>query len=225
MAERRRALAAVLLLPVVALTGCKAVSGARAEYAVKPGVVVPAQVKDNGWPDPQSGEPGEADPLGVVIPRAGVNAPVVEIDGGAGGKLSAPPLSDANLAGWDRRGPTPGEPGAAVLVGHLDTRTGPAVFASLSKLKKGDTVAVVREDGRVVVFRTTAVQEVGKDAFPVRKVFGTTGGPAIRLVTCGGHYDPARHSYQDNLIVYGDYAAWYRLSDFTRTAPARRPAG
>lgn len=206
-------LAAASAAVVVALGLVVGLSGCKVEGAAKAKITVPTTVKAAGWPRPVKGDPGSARPVRVLVPRAGVDAPVVSVSTEKGGKLGAPPIGEANLVGWDRTGATPGEGGAAVLVGHLDTKTGPAVFAKLSAVKKGDTVAVVRSDNRVVVFRATATEEVGKSDFPVRKVFGDAGRAAVRLVTCGGRFDRARHSYDDNLIVYGDHVATYRLAD------------
>lgn len=197
----------------VALSLVATVSACKVEGATKVKLTLPATVKTAGWPKPVAGEAGSSRPVRVLVPRAGVDAAVVSVSSEKGGKVAAPPLGEENLAGWDRNGSTPGEPGAAVLVGHLDTKTGPAVFAKLSSVKKGDTVAVVRSDDRVVVFRATGTEEVGKSDFPVRKVFTDSGRSVIRLVTCGGHFNRERHSYDDNLIVYGDRVATYRLTD------------
>nr|BFE81713.1 hypothetical protein GCM10020093_043140 [Planobispora longispora] len=158
--------------------------------------------------------PGPAEPVALVVPRAGVNAPITWIGPARDGVLDAPPLWRADVVGWDRSGPAPGEDGPAVVVGHLDTRTGPAVFARLPGVARGDAVAVVRSDGTVVVFRVSSIERARKDAFPVSRVYRVRPYPTIRLVTCGGRYDRERQSYEDNLIVYGDFAAWYRLSDF-----------
>ncbi|MFJ2033385.1 class F sortase [Streptosporangium sp. NPDC087985] len=213
---------------VLLLTGCRAGVGKAADPAlvralpvaapIVPGSGLAVSVRSGGggWPRSLGGIPGKSRPVAVVVPRAKVNAPVVQIESGTDGTLESPPLERANLAGWDRLGPTPGEPGSAVIVGHLDTRTGPAVFAGLSQVRKGDAVLVTREDRTAVVFRVVAVQRVSKTAFPVSKVYRSLPHPAIRLVTCGGTYDFTRHSYDDNLIVYGDLAGWYRLSDLPR---------
>ncbi|GAA2903811.1 hypothetical protein GCM10010517_69840 [Streptosporangium fragile] len=188
--------------------------------AVGPGRVArgapAAGTGEDGWPRPLEQSPGRSEPVTVVVPRAGVNAPVVQVDSELDGSVEVPSLYRANLAGWDRLGPTPGENGSAVILGHLDTKTGPAVFARLSQVRRGDAVVVLRDDGTAVVFRVSAVERVRKAAFPVKKVYQVLPYPAIRLVTCGGRYDFDRHSYEDNLIVYGDFAALYRTSDFLR---------
>ncbi|MFI6482170.1 class F sortase [Nonomuraea sp. NPDC050663] len=208
----RAALAlAGLALLLVATTACKAQDRA----TVGP-LTLPATVKAGHWPR-QVGETSRwARPVRVMVPRLKIDAPVTGIGSGEKGRLEAPPLGETNLVGWDRQSPVPGNPGAAVLVGHLDTKTGPAVFARLREVKPGDTLAVVRSDDQVVVYRATATQEVGKADFPVRKVFTSSGAPAIRLVTCGGRYDHDRGSYDDNLIVYGEHAGTYRAVDLRK---------
>ncbi|WP_158088566.1 class F sortase [Thermoactinospora rubra] len=203
MAEARR-LAGVLLL-LAAAVACKADGAAR--------LSLPVVVQARAWPRPAAQARAQwARPVRVLVPRAGVDAPVIGL-GGEDGHLGAPPAGEANLVGWDRQGPAPGDPGAAVLVGHLDTRAGPAVFARLRQVRPGDTVAVVRSDDRVAVYRVTGSQEAGKEDFPVRRVFRASPRPAIRLVTCGGRFDRVRHAYEDNLIVYGEHAGTYRLAD------------
>ncbi|OUC95084.1 class F sortase [Streptosporangium minutum] len=228
MAELRT-VTALGLGAVLVLAGCRAVRGREADPALvrampvaapavpRPGATTaPAARGRGGWPRALPRFPGESGPVALVVPRAEVNAPITPIVSGADGVLEPPPLSQADLAGWDRLGPAPGEPGSAVVVGHLDTRTGPAVFAGLSRVRKGDAVVVTREDGTAAVFRVSATERVSKSAFPVKKVYRSLPHPTIRLVTCGGAYDVERHSYDDNLIVYGDLTGWYRLSDFSR---------
>ncbi|MEV8636338.1 class F sortase [Streptosporangium sp. NPDC051023] len=215
-AARALKLGAAGLGAALLLSGCRAGAGrqAPADLVRALPLVAPTGREGGGWPRTLPGSPGRSEPVTIVLPRAKVNAPITRIDSGADGTLEAPSLMRADLAGWDRLGPTPGEPGSAVVVGHLDTRTGPAVFAWLPQVRKGDSVAVIREDRTMAVFRVSAVERVHKTAFPVRRVYGAPPYPAIRLVTCGGHYDLERHSYDDNLIVYGDLAGWYRVSDF-----------
>ncbi|WP_433241041.1 class F sortase [Streptosporangium sp. CA-135522] len=228
MADLRTA-TALGLGAVLLLAGCRAPTGRQADPALvralpivapaapRPGAtVVAARQGRGGWPQTLPRLPGASDPVALVVPRADVNAPVTLIESAEDGTLEPPSLDQADLVGWDRLGPTPGEPGSAVIVGHLDTRTGPAVFAGLSRVRKGDAVVVTRADRTAVVFRVSAIERVSKTAFPVKKVYGSPPRPAIRLVTCGGDYDAERHSYEDNTIVYGELAGWYRLSDFPR---------
>lgn len=166
-----------------------------------------------GWPAPLTRPLGRAEPTRVMIPRIGVNAPLVVLGVDGGGRLAVPPLDHADAAGWYGEGPTPGEPGSAVIVGHLDTRTGPAVFARLGELRSGDSVGVARGDGTVAVFAVERLEQAPKNRFPADRVYGSTGGRRLRLVTCGGVFDQARHSYADNVIVHAVYRAAYLTSD------------
>jgi LPXTG-site transpeptidase (sortase) family protein len=113
--------------------------------------------------------------------------------------LQAPPAPD--VAGWFVHGALPGEPGPAVIAGHVDSRTGPAVFSRLDRLVPGDRVEVGRSDGQVFAYRVTTVETVPKDAFPTARVYGPTPGPELRLITCGGVFDRHSSHYRDNVIV------------------------
>jgi hypothetical protein len=153
---------------------------------------------------PVDGLPRSA-PVSVQIPSIGVDAPVAPVGRDQRGAIDvpAPTRSAGATAYWYRDLASPGEVGPAVIVGHVDSaRDGPAVFFRLGELRPGDQVLVRRADGARVVF---VVQEVGrypKDAFPDRSVYGPTDRPALRLITCGGSFDPVRGSYRDNVVVF-----------------------
>ena len=106
------------------------------------------------------------------------------------------------MAGWYDRSPPPGATGPAVIAGHIDSVRGPAVFYRLSLLRPGDRVYVRRADGSVAVFGVTRVGLYLKDHFPTAEVYGSVPGPELRLITCGGTFDWARHSYLSNVVVY-----------------------
>ncbi|MFE0154384.1 class F sortase [Nonomuraea sp. NPDC059007] len=150
-----------------------------------------------------------ARPTAVYIPSIGVSAPLMELGLDTKGAIENPPLNPPNLAGWYRYGPVPGQRGAAVITGHLDTRTGPAVFAYLRNVKKGDQVQVLRADRSVAVFLVDKVEHTPKTRFPTRKVYGKLAYPGLRLVTCGGAFDARAGSYEENTIVYAHLAAPY----------------
>jgi sortase (surface protein transpeptidase) len=150
-----------------------------------------------------------ARPTAVYIPSIGVAAPLMELGLDAKGAIQNPPFDPPNLAGWYRYGPVPGQRGAAVITGHLDTRTGPAAFARLKEVKRGAQVQVLRADRSVAVFVVDKVEHTPKRSFPARKVYGKLGYPGLRLVTCGGAFDRQAHSYEDNTIVYAHLAAPY----------------
>src|SRR4051794_14607572 len=105
-------------------------------------------------------------------------------------------------AGWYKPGPEPGERGPAVIVGHVDSTTGPAVFYELRALRRGDRIRVRRSDGSTVTFRVQRSERWPKSRFPTRRVYGPTRGSALRLVTCSGNFDTSTGHYVDNTIVY-----------------------
>ena len=141
-------------------------------------------------------------PVRVVIAAIGVDAPVQGVDVDRDGMLQPPTLQEPKNVGWYRRGPTPGERGNAVLVGHVDTAaTGPAVFYELGRLRPGDEVQVDREDGSAATFRVDTVRLYDKTAFPAGQVYGPAGDSRLQLVTCGGAFDRRTSGYQGNTVV------------------------
>jgi sortase (surface protein transpeptidase) len=146
-------------------------------------------------------------PVVVRIPAIGVRARIIPLGVYPDGEVAVPSLSTPFLTSWYDRGPTPGQPGAAVLLGHVDAAgVGPAVFYRLGDLRPGDLVYVTRRDRRTAVFRVTSVRMYPRNAFPAMRVYGPTRRPALRLVTCGGQFDWATHSYLDRTIVFADFA-------------------
>ena len=141
-------------------------------------------------------------PTRIEIPAIGVRAPVDRVGLSAQGTIEVPPLERAGETGWYEYGPTPGELGPAVVLGHVDSAAGPAVFFRLAQLKPGDTIEIARADGRVAVFRTVSTEKVPKTAFPTDRVYGNLDYAGLRLVTCGGTFDKSRGSYTSNVIVY-----------------------
>ncbi|WP_018830601.1 class F sortase [Salinispora tropica] len=146
-------------------------------------------------------------PSHIVIPRIGVNASIMKIGTNPDGTVEVPPLDQAQLAGWYEPGASPGEVGNAVIVGHVDSASiGPAVFFSLGELRPGDTVDVVREDGKQVDFTVESVKSYPKTDFPTELVYGPTDQIGLRVVTCGGVFDEAAGSYPDNIVVFATQA-------------------
>ncbi|MEV6265338.1 class F sortase [Streptomyces sp. NPDC051784] len=140
-------------------------------------------------------------PVKVAIPAIYIEAPVSGLGLDAKGSLGAPPLSKPKLVGWYRNGPSPGEAGTSLLVGHRDTATGPAIFLNLNALRRGDTVKVTRADRKTAVFTVDEVKTYTKDKFPDDKVYGPTGRPELRLLTCGGRFDKKK-GYSANVVVF-----------------------
>ncbi|GAA3804647.1 class F sortase [Streptomyces phyllanthi] len=149
-------------------------------------------------------------PTRLWIPEIAVDAPFTGLSLGASGRLDAPPVDDTNLVGWFLGGASPGERGSSIVVGHLDTRTGPAVFAKLRRLKPGSMVHVFRADSMVVSFTVYSVKTFSKARFPNERVYADTPSPQMRLITCGGEYDRSAQSYEDNVVVFARLHAAHR---------------
>jgi len=141
-------------------------------------------------------------PVQIRIPGIGVNAPVMKVGREADGTVQVPPLAEHNLTGWYEYGPAPGQRGPAVILGHVDSTTGISVFYYLKNMHAGDKVYVTLADGKVAAFAVDGLQRVAKDAFPTASVYGKSGYPSLRLITCGGPFDKATGHYVDNIIVY-----------------------
>ncbi|MBT2389602.1 class F sortase [Streptomyces sp. ISL-1] len=153
--------------------------------------------------------PPAHDPLAPVkpdqvdIPSIGINAPVVPRALDATGAVDPPPYTMPHAVGWYDRGTQPGAAGTALLVGHVDTETKPAVFYALSAARPGEKVLVTRADGSVAEFTIDDVQVIGRDRFDPQKVYGPRedGRAELRLITCGGTFDRAARAYTANVVV------------------------
>lgn len=142
-----------------------------------------------------------APPVRISIPALKINQRLVGLRVRADRQLEVP--ADYRDIGWWSTGPVAGDPGAAVVVGHVDSLTGPAVFYRLSSLTKGAAIAVRRADGTTVKFAVVKVQSFSKRHFPDKLVYRTKGKSSLHLVTCGGSYDHTT-GYRDNVVVFAD---------------------
>jgi sortase (surface protein transpeptidase) len=141
-------------------------------------------------------------PTSVDIPSIDAKSSLVQLGLNADKTVQVPPVSQPLQAGWYKYSPTPGEVGPSVILGHIDGNRKEGIFWRLHDLKPGATVVVDRQDGSSLTFVVTKVDEVSKDVFPTSAVYGNTTDPQLRLITCGGAFDAAAHSYLDNIVVY-----------------------
>jgi len=139
-------------------------------------------------------------PVRVVVPTAGIDATLEPVGVDEDRRLVVPP---PELAGWFEGRPVPGEIGPAVLVGHIDSLEGPAVFHGLDRVEVGDQIHVTDDQGEQVSFAVERVEVVAKTAFPTSRVYDPVDRAEVRLITCWGPFDPEAGSYRDNIIVYG----------------------
>lgn len=155
-------------------------------------------------PPERSGEQA-ADPVRIRVPAVGVDAAVGPLFTTDNGVLPPPESFDAT--GWWHDGPEPGEPGPAVIAGHVDSYRGPAVFFRLDEIDEGDQIFVDRADGSTVTFVAHRVERHPKDEFPTEAVYGDTPETALRLITCGGAFDEEDRRYLANVIVFATHGA------------------
>jgi hypothetical protein len=141
-----------------------------------------------------------APPARLEIPAIGVSTPLVRLGRLPDGTIEVPHAW--NTAGWYDQGPRPGQPGPAVLLGHVDSKKGPAVFYRLRDLRPGDIIRVGLTNGRTLVFRVQRTERYPKNKFPTEAVYFPTLDRELRLITCGGDFDYAKGSYVDNIVVY-----------------------
>jgi len=145
-------------------------------------------------------------PETVSIPAIHVDARIIGLGLSPDGSIAVPPLSRPFLAGWYAAGPTPGQPGAAVIVGHVDAApVGPAVFYDLGRLRPGQHILVTLADRHTAAFVVTAAAMYSKATFPGPAVYAPTRLPTLRLITCGGSFDAQTGHYLANVVVYADY--------------------
>ncbi|WP_326650167.1 MULTISPECIES: class F sortase [unclassified Streptomyces] len=193
--RRRRAAA----LPALACAGfvLATVAGCSAD-AVQ---TSPQAAKAPSAASPTTVEGKAADPAHIAIPSIGVDSSLMRLGLNDDRTVEVPPADKGMTAGWYTGGAVPGERGAAVIIGHNDTRFGRAVFHDLKKIAKGADIAVRTTRGTTLHFTVTGTDTVRKNAFLTQKVYGPTTERALRLITCAGDFDAQGHPV-DNLIVY-----------------------
>ncbi|MBM7440219.1 class F sortase [Streptomyces sp. HB132] len=161
----------------------------------------PPSVRTGAAAPRPSESPGAPAPTRLTVPSLGIDSTLMRLGLNEDGTVEVPPAEKGMTAGWYAGGAVPGEPGAAVLIGHNDTRFGKAVFHDLHTIAKGADIAVSGGGGEKKHFTVTGTETVSKKTFPTRKVYGATDESVLRLITCDGAFDAAGHPV-DNLIVY-----------------------
>jgi hypothetical protein len=197
--------ARALGLAVLALllgAGCGATDdGATDRFAAPPPAVErlrPPVATAPGFLRPVEERPG---PARLRIPSISVDVRVVPVGVDAAGDMEVP---GAEIAGWYRFGPRPGENGSAVLAAHVDYDGRPGAFYRLDDVAPGDLVEVTDAEGAVQTLTVRDVTRLPKAALAGRGTFDRTGRPRVALVTCGGDFDPVRRSYEDNVLVLAE---------------------
>ncbi|MFB9690130.1 class F sortase [Amycolatopsis plumensis] len=145
-------------------------------------------------------------PTSVKIPKIGAESSLLAVAVKPDGSISVPSVHTPMQAAWYKLSPVPGDVGPAIVLGHVDGDKKPGIFFKLKDLAPGDEVDVDRSDGKKLKFVVDRVTQVPKETFPRDAVYGNSDKPELRLITCGGAFDHAEHSYQDNIVVYATLA-------------------
>jgi sortase (surface protein transpeptidase) len=151
-----------------------------------------------------SAPPTAARPVSLSIPLIRVDTHLITLGLTRDGSLQVPPTT--SVAGWFTGSPPPGATGSAIIAGHINSHLGPGVFVRLDELRPGNRIYVRRSDQTTVVFRVTAVHRYLKDHFPTQTVYGPTPDAELRLITCGGAFDPVTGHYLSNIVVFATQA-------------------
>jgi Sortase domain len=142
-------------------------------------------------------------PLSVSIPEIGVQTKLLRLGRNPDGTMQVPSLTtSANEAAWYKYSVTPGQIGTAVIEGHVDSDQGPAVFFRLGALRPDNLIDVTLADGITAVFRVTGVREYAKDKYPANVIYAPANYAALRVITCGGDFDPATGHYLSSVVVF-----------------------
>ena len=139
-------------------------------------------------------------PVSLTIPVLGVRTRLIRLGLTKSGALQVP--GSTAVAGWYTGSPRPGAVGSSVIAGHVDSYLGPGVFFRLHTLHRGDRIYVGQADGRLAVFRVSSVRLYNQTHFPTTSIYGPTPTPTLRLITCGGTFDPQTRGYLSNVVVY-----------------------
>jgi hypothetical protein len=134
------------------------------------------------------------------VPSLGISAPLTQLGLTASGAVQAPP--SFSVPGWYDEGYAPGQLGSAVILGHVDSTSGPGVFYHLLDMKVGQRVNVTLADHQTLTFAVIGLRQYTKNGFPNQLVYGPKTYSALNLVTCGGVFDPTTHHYLSNIVVY-----------------------
>lgn len=155
-----------------------------------------AQATATPWPD----RVPHSTPVRLLIPAIDLDVSLIKLGQHADGTVEVP--SNPAVPGWYSLGPSPGQQGSAVILGHVDSSTGPAVFYLLRYVKAGDAIVVELRNGSVAHFVVGSSVTYANADFPNERVYTPHGYAGLQLVTCGGGYDTVAGHYLGNVVVY-----------------------
>lgn len=201
---RRWAALGIVLVAVAAILVVLAVRGTPSDQTVAP---VNDAVRSTASPSAPAARVAETQapkPQRLRIDSIGVSADIVGLGLNPDRTVEVP--QNPAQTGWFSEGPVPGQAGSSVVLGHVDSVDGPAVFHGLDRLRPGDPIEVERSDGSVARFEVGRLATYANEDFPAQDVYaGSPDRPALNLVTCGGEFDTERGGWQSNVIVFAEY--------------------
>lgn len=192
--------------PEAAVAAAEQYFDERAEEAIPAAALQPARAPDNvrGYRASRDAAATPA-PVWIDVPAVDISSDLETLGLAADGSIEVP--DEWQQAGWYADGPRPGQQGPAVILGHVDSQAGPAVFHRLRELDEDDEIIVTREDGSMVTFVVERVERHAKTRFPTDDVYFPTLRPTLRLVTCGGAFDHTTGHYRDNVVAFATLEA------------------
>ncbi|MDW0110644.1 class F sortase [Sporosarcina aquimarina] len=144
-------------------------------------------------------------PVTLEIPAIDVKTKIENVGELANGQMGVP--EGVDNVGWFEPGTLPGNQGSAVMAGHIDSLTGPAVFYKLDKLKKDDEIIVQDKDGKSLTFVVTKTKTYPRKEAPVEEIFGFSYGSRLNLITCTGEFNRKAKTHEERLVVYTELAS------------------
>ncbi|MBH0164925.1 sortase [Fictibacillus sp. 7GRE50] len=141
-------------------------------------------------------------PVRIEIPAINVKAPIEQVGILENGQMGVP--EDTNSVGWFEPGAKPGGRGSSVLAGHVDSKTGPAIFFDLKKLKQGDEIIITDKNGAALTFVVNKQKSYQRNSAPINEIFQTTSGQNLNLITCSGVFDRTEGTHEERLVVFAE---------------------
>ncbi|KZE63968.1 hypothetical protein AWM68_12720 [Fictibacillus phosphorivorans] len=139
-------------------------------------------------------------PASIEIPALDVNTEIEKVGRLKNGQMGVPKGFDT--VGWFSEGAKPGAPGNAVMAGHVDSKTGPAIFYKLEDLERGDEIIVKDNDKQTLTFVVTGKEKYDRKNAPVDKIFDYAYGSKLNLITCTGNFNRDEGTHEERLVVY-----------------------
>lgn len=200
---RRRRVATAGFLIAIGLAGSIffAFRTIKSPIAAPPVYSPPApQIAEAAPVTPLVGTLPKSEPVHLRVPDVNIDTNLLTVGRNSDGTLEVP--ESPHIAGWYKHGPTPGELGPAIIVGHVDSHRGPGVFWRLRELRPGQIIEVKRANGTTAKFTVQSTKEFAQNNFPTKEVYGNINHGGLRLITCGGTYNRITDSYSHNTVVY-----------------------